>query len=157
MIGINSRLDTLQAAVLGVKLKRLAEYTRTRQSNATRYETLFAVEGLDQYIELPKAGSTSFHVWNQYGVRVRDGRRDALKAHLQMQGIGSEIYYPIPLHQQECYAALGYARQSLPETERAAREILHLPIYPELTIDEQLSVVDAVQSFYAAQSAAKAA
>ncbi len=157
LIGINSRLDTIQAAILEVKIKRLGDYTRTRQANAARYDMLFAEAGLQSYFELPKAGPAAFHVWNQYGIRVRNARRDELKTHLQVRGVGSEIYYPIPLHQQECYRDLGYATGSLPETERAAAEMLNLPIYPELTIDEQLTVVEAVKSFYDAVSRRRAA
>ncbi len=157
LIGINSRLDTIQAAILEVKIKRLGDYTRTRQANAARYEMLFASEGLDTQFELPIESPAAFHVWNQYGIRVLNGRRDELKAHLQSRGVGAEIYYPIPLHQQECYRDLGYATGSLPETERAAAEILNLPIYPELTIDEQLTVVEAVKSFYDAVSRRRAA
>lgn len=157
LIGINSRLDTIQAAILEVKIKRLGDYTRTRQANAARYPMLLAEAGLDSSMVLPKASVDSFHVWNQYGVRVLNGRRDELKAHLQSRGIGAEIYYPIPLHQQECYRDLGYCVGSLPETERAAAEILNLPIYPELTIEEQLTVVEAIKGFYAAGDARKAA
>jgi len=157
LVGINSRLDTIQAAVLEVKIKRLGDYTRTRQANAARYETLFSAAGLDEQFELPTTNTDSFHVWNQYGIRVLHGRRDQLKAHLQSVGVGAEIYYPIPLHQQECYRDLGYADGSLPETERAAKEILHLPIYPELTIEEQLTVVETIESFYAVNAARKAA
>ena len=157
LIGINSRLDTIQAAILEVKLKRLGDYTRTRQANAARYASLFQAAGIDAEFVLPQASLASFHVWNQYGIRVLNGRRDELKASLQSQNIGAEVYYPIPLHQQECYRDLGYADGSLPETERAAREILNLPIYPELTIDEQLTVVETIKSFYATQSARRAA
>ncbi len=157
LVGINSRLDTIQAAILEVKIKQLDEYTRTRQANAARYETLFKSAGLESEFALPQASSDSYHVWNQYGIRIRDGRRDELKAHLQARGVGAEIYYPIPLHQQECYLDLGYAEGSLPETERAAKEILHLPIYPELTIEEQMTVVETIESFYQSTAAKKAA
>ncbi len=157
LIGINSRLDTIQAAILEVKIKRLGDYTRTRQANAARYEMLFGSAGLDTQFELPIESPAVFHVWNQYGIRVLNGRRDELKTHLQSRGVGAEIYYPIPLHQQECYRDLGYATGSLPETERAAAEMLNLPIYPELTIEEQLTVVEAVKSFYDAVSRRRAA
>lgn len=149
VIGINSRLDTIQAAVLNVKMNRLNDYTHTRQANAARYDAWFAETGLNEQFELPKTTPGAFHVWNQYGIRVPEGRRDALKTHLQDRKIGAEIYYPIPLHMQDCYRSLGYAQGCLPETERASAEILHLPIYPELTIDEQRTVVLAIQSFYA--------
>jgi dTDP-4-amino-4,6-dideoxygalactose transaminase len=148
VIGINSRLDTIQAAILGVKLQRLGSYTRTRQANADRYNKLFVSAKLDQEFELPYRHPGAFHVWNQFGIRVLNGERDALKAYLQSKGIGCEIYYAIPLHLQECYRSLGYLEGSLPETERAAREILHLPIYPELATQEQDRVIEAIRQFY---------
>lgn len=157
VIGINSRLDTIQAAILGVKIKHLNQYTHARQANAERYEVLFQEAGLTDCFELPKTDPNAFHVWNQYGIRVRDNRRDALKAHLQSQSVGAEIYYPIPLHLQECYTNLGYIQGCLPETEKASREILHLPIYPELHIEEQLRVVECVKEFYATAAYRKAA
>ncbi len=148
VIGINSRLDTIQAAILGVKLRRLSSYTSARQANAERYQKAFSNLQLDKQFELPYRHPAAFHVWNQYGIRVVDGERDALKAHLQTQGIGCEIYYPIPLHLQECYQSLGYTKGSLPETEKAAREILHLPVYPELSLEEHSRVVHAIGQFY---------
>jgi len=148
VIGINSRIDTIQAAILNVKMNHLNEYTHARQANAARYDQWFAEAGLQDKFVLPKTSPGAFHVWNQYGIRVPEGRRDALKAHLQERKIGAEIYYPIPLHMQDCYRSLGYAQGCLPETERASSEILHLPIYPELTIQEQQTVVGAIQSFY---------
>ncbi len=148
VIGINSRLDTIQAAILGVKMQMLQSYTHARQANADRYQKMFASAKLDQEFELPYRHPGAFHVWNQYGIRAVNGERDALKAHLQSQGIGCEIYYPIPLHLQECYRSLGYVEGSLPETERAAREILHLPVYPELAVEEQNRVIEAIGQFY---------
>jgi len=131
----------------------LNEYTHSRQANATRYHQWFSeaeIEaGTQGRFDLPKTIPGALHVWNQYGIRVHEGRRDQLKAHLQEQKIGAEIYYPIPLHMQECYRSLGYAEGSLPETERASKEILHIPIYPELTLLEQRAVVDAIECFYA--------
>ncbi|MDX1947222.1 MAG: DegT/DnrJ/EryC1/StrS family aminotransferase [Pirellulaceae bacterium] len=140
VIGINSRLDTIQAAALNVKLSRLAEWTAQRSANARRYDELFAAAGLAGQIDLPRSLSHCDHVWNQYTIRV-PGRRDAVKAQLAEAGVGSEIYYPVPLHLQECYRHLGYKPGSLPATERAAREVLSLPIFPELTADEQHTVV----------------
>ncbi len=157
VIGINSRLDTIQAAILGVKIKRLAQYTQARQANAARYEMLFQEAGLLEHFDLPKSDRAAGHVWNQYGIRVRENRRDALRAHLQSQSVGAEIYYPIPLHQQVCYEDLGYREGCLPETEKAAREILHLPIYPELQIAEQLRVVECVKTFFATAAYRQAA
>lgn len=156
-VGINSRLDTIQAAVLEVKLRKLDSYTRARQANAARYADLFQDAGLVGEFSLPYHDSHANHVWNQYGIRVTDGRRDDLKSYLQGRGIGCEIYYPVPLHEQQCYRNLGYKLGSLPETESAAREILHLPIYPELTIDEQVRVVDGIRSFYAQGTMRRAA
>lgn len=147
-IGINSRLDTLQAAVLTVKLKKLEQYTRARQTNADRYAQIFAATQLGDVIGLPQQDPAAHHVWNQYGIRVHGGQRDALKKFLQEQRIGCEVYYPVPLHEQQCFRHLHCAKGSLPQTEIAAREILHLPIYPDLTIDEQTRVVEAIGKFY---------
>jgi dTDP-4-amino-4,6-dideoxygalactose transaminase len=99
-------------------------------------------------VQLPLKHPKGKHVWNQYGIRVPFGRRDALKAHLQQRGIGCEIYYPVPLHMQECFSDLGYSLGCLPHTEAAAREILHLPVYPELTEGEQDAVVEGIEAFY---------
>ena len=147
-VGINSRLDTLQAAALLVKTKRLADYTAARQTNANNYATLFEQSGLSQKVGLPFQDPAAFHVWNQYSLRVGEGRRDALKAYLQQNGVGCEIYYPVPLHQQQCFQSKSCSKVSLPETERAAREILHIPVYPELTSAEQHRVVDVIDQYY---------
>ena len=147
-VGINSRLDTLQAAVLGIKLRRLGRYTQARQANAARYADMFAKLGLNEALTLPYQDPAANHVWNQYGIRVHNGRRDALKSYLQKQGIGCEVYYPVPLHEQVCFQHCGMPLGSLPQTERAAREILHLPIYPELQLDEQQRVVESIAGFY---------
>jgi dTDP-4-amino-4,6-dideoxygalactose transaminase len=147
-VGINSRLDTLQAAVLNVKLPHLDAWTVERQANAIRYGDLFEACGLDRVLTLPVAAANCRHVWNQYIVRVPDGRRDALRTHLSECKIGSEIYYPVPLHLQQCFASLGYAPGSLKESERAAAETLALPIFPELTADEQRTVVRAIVAFF---------
>jgi dTDP-4-amino-4,6-dideoxygalactose transaminase len=148
LLGINSRLDTLQAAVLLVKLARLEQYTQARRRNADRYTDLFRNAQLHETIQLPFRDARGVHVWNQYGIRIPYGRRDALKQHLTNLGIGTEVYYPVPLHMQECFADLGYSLGCLPHTETAAREILHLPIYPELTEQEQEAVVEGIESFY---------
>jgi dTDP-4-amino-4,6-dideoxygalactose transaminase len=148
LVGINSRLDTMQAAVLAVKIKHLDSYTQARCAHAARYKELFQASQLHEIVELPRKQPKATHVWNQYGIRVPHGRRDALKAHLQQKGIGCEVYYPVPLHMQECFSDLGYSLGCLPNTESAAREILHLPVYPELTPAEQESVVEAIESFY---------
>jgi dTDP-4-amino-4,6-dideoxygalactose transaminase len=150
LVGINSRLDTLQAAVLSVKLPYLDGWARQRQVNAQRYHTLFSEYGLDKIITLPETARAATHVWNQYTIRVPDGQRNMLREHLTAAKIGTEIYYPVPLHEQKCFASLGYQLGSLPETEMAARETLALPIFPELTADEQRTVVAAIAGFFGA-------
>lgn len=154
VVGINSRLDTIQAALLGVKLKRLDSWTEKRQQHAAKYDAMFRGRGLHEQIGLPSEIAGRSHVWNQYTVRVGGGQRDALKAHLASRKIGSEIYYPVALHQQQCYASLGYREGSLPETERAAQEVLSLPVFPEMTERELVAVVDAVCDFCAQQQVA---
>ena len=148
LVGINSRLDTIQAAILGVKMAHLESYAQARGTHAQRYKELFEACRMTDTVQLPLKHPKSKHVWNQYGIRVPYGRRDALKAHLQAQGIGCEIYYPVPLHMQECFSDLGYSVGCLPHTEAAAREILHLPVYPELTEGEQEAVVEGIAAFY---------
>ncbi len=157
-IGINSRLDTIQAAALAIKMKHLESYTAARQANADNYTKLFAESKVDsEVLSLPMVDPAANHVWNQYSLRVSDGKRDDLRAYLAQRGIGSEIYYPIPLHQQECFAYCGYAEGSLPESERASKEILHLPIYPELSLDEQRTVVAAITEYFVSGHARSAA
>ena len=119
----------------------MSKWNQQRRDNALRYRELFEKAGLDNYIGLPTAIPNRGHVWNQYTIRVQDGKRDALRAHLAAASIGSEIYYPLPLHLQPCFAPLGYEKGSLPETERAADEVLSLPIFPALTVAEQRTVV----------------
>jgi dTDP-4-amino-4,6-dideoxygalactose transaminase len=150
VVGINSRLDTFQAAVLRVKMQHLPAAVEARQQNAIRYGKMFSDAGLidDGQITLPLRDPHAFHVWNQYSIRVGQGRRDGLKAYLSEQGIGTEIYYPIPMHRQPCFASLAVNREGLPETEAACVEVLNLPIYPELRIDEQQRVVEAIGKFY---------
>lgn len=147
VVGINSRLDTFQAAVLGVKLQYLADSVRARQENAGRYNEMFQDADIGDRIVLPWSDPNAYHVWNQYSIRVQNGQRDALRAHLAAESIGSEIYYPIPIHRQECYANLNWPKDSLPETDRAAADILNLPIYPELTVEEQEVVVKSIGRF----------
>jgi dTDP-4-amino-4,6-dideoxygalactose transaminase len=148
VVGLNSRLDTLQAAVLNVKLRYLDAWTALRQANAERYAELFNEAGLDRVLTLPVAAKNCRHVWNQYVIRVPDGRRDTLRAFLNERKIGSEIYYPVPLHLQQCFRDLGYETGSLPHSERAAEETLALPIFPELTAREQRTVVSAISAFF---------
>ena len=147
-IGINSRLDSYQAAILNVKLPYLDAWTDARAANAQRYEELFASAGLQDEIATPKSVGNRRCVWNQYVIRVGGGRRDALRAFLTEKKIGTDIYYPLGLHQQECFAYLGYQPNDLPETLKAANEVLALPIYPELTAEEQEYLVESVRLFY---------
>lgn len=154
-IGICSRLDALQAAVLGVKLRYLKQWTEGRRRNAARYRTLFAEAGLrPTFLSLPEIKKNYYHIFNQFVIRTR--KRDSLREHLTQEGIGSEVYYPIPLHLQECYHDLGYRAGDLPESERAARETLAIPIYPELTLAQQCRVVGAIKDFYSPQRTPRA-
>ncbi len=148
VVGICSRLDSIQAAVLNVKLPHLDDWAVARRANAARYHELFSQCGLDRVLGLPKTGARQHHIWNQYVIRVPNARRDALREHLAQAKIGSEIYYPLALHQQQCFAYLGYGPGSLPESERAANETLALPIFPELTADEQKIVVARIADFF---------
>lgn len=149
VVGINSRLDTMQAAVLNVKLPHLPAWTEARISNAERYEEMFVESGLTEFMQLPKHQPNYKHVWNQYTVRVADSRDD-LRSYLSEQNVGSEIYYPIPLHQQKCFANVPQ-RFELPETERAAKEVLSLPVYPMMTIPEQEYAVKCISQFAVSQ------
>ena len=153
LVGINSRLDTIQAAVLNVKLTRLAQWSEQRKANARHYGELFASAGLSSQVVLPHAEPHCEHIWNQYTIRIHGGRRDAVKAQLAEAGVGSEIYYPVPLHLQECFRSLGYQPGSLPETERAANEVLSLPIFPELTAAERQTVVSRLRDILARPTA----
>jgi dTDP-4-amino-4,6-dideoxygalactose transaminase len=155
VVGINSRLDTIQAAILRVKLPHLDRWTEMREANADHYESLFQDYRLDRILQLPRRVGRNRHVWNQYVIRVPDGRRDALRQRLTDAQVGTEIYYPVPLHLQECFRSLGHGPKDFPESERAAQETLALPIYPELTGHEQRQVVEAVHSFFADGDARK--
>jgi dTDP-4-amino-4,6-dideoxygalactose transaminase len=146
-VGINSRLDTLQAAVLDVKLPHVDRWAAAREHHAARYTAAFAERGLGDWIVAPRPASGCRHVWNQFTIRVPGGRRDRLQQHLSERRIGSAIYYPVPLHLQKCFAPLGRPEGSLPATEQACREVLSLPVYPELTATEQDSVIAAVAEF----------
>lgn len=145
-IGGNFRIDELQAAVLRVKLKHLDGWTAGRQRNAAYYAAAFRDAGLDAHITLPRVPARGRHIFNQYVIRTP--RRDALRAFLTGRGIGTEIYYPVPLHRQVCFAHLGYAEGAFPESERAAAETLALPIYPELAEVQLAAVVTAVADFF---------
>jgi dTDP-4-amino-4,6-dideoxygalactose transaminase len=149
VVGVNSRLDALQAAVLKVKLKYLDQWNEARRANAARYERLFAEAGLEEIVT-PKVHADCHHIFHQYTIRCE--RRDELKAFLQREGVGTEVYYPVPLHLQECFSFLGHEMGELPETERAARECLSLPIYAELTDEQQRCVVEKIAEFYRGES-----
>ena len=148
LIGINSRLDSIQAAVLRVKLPHLDAWSSARQVNAARYGELFAAAGLTGHVTVPGEESRGRHVWNQYVVRVATGRRDELRTHLSGHGVGTEIYYPVPLHMQKCFEHLGWRTGDLPHTEQAAAETLALPIFPELTEAEQRTVVARIAEYF---------
>ena len=146
LIGGNFRIDELQAAVLRVKLKYLDGWTEGRQRNAAYYTQAFAHADLGARLRTPAAIPGGRHIFNQYVVRAQ--RRDALKEFLAQRGIGSEIYYPVALHQQKCFAYLGYEPGVFPESQLAAQETLALPIYPELQPQQLAHVVESVVDFY---------
>jgi len=142
IVGGNFRLDAIQAAVVSGKLPYLDQWTAARQYNAKRYDRLFAESGAP--IGLPRV-TTARHVFNQYVVRVAD--RDAMQASLKANSVGTEVYYPVPMHLQECFAYLGHSRGAFPESERAANETVALPIQPELTEEQARYVVDRIGAF----------
>jgi dTDP-4-amino-4,6-dideoxygalactose transaminase len=145
LVGGNFRMDALQAAVLRVKAPHLSAWTSGRRANAARYRTLFADAGLTGAIALPQEPPDRVHIFNQFVIRTPG--RDALKAHLDAQGIGNEIYYPVPFHLQPCFADLGFRRGDFPNAELAADECLAIPIYSELTPAQQETVVAVVAEF----------
>lgn len=149
LIGMNSRLDALQAAILRVKLPHLSDWAEVRRSNAMRYEELFAEYGLTDILKLPVTPETSVHVFNQYSIRVP--RRDELQRYLREQGIPTEIYYPSPLHLQPAFSYLGYRAGDFPQAEKACAEVLALPIFPELTAEQQQAVAATISEFYGHQ------
>ena len=150
-VGGNFRLDALQAAVVRVKLRHLDRWTDGRRANAGRYDRLFREAGLaPEPVVLPTRGPDGAegedrHVFNQYVIRVP--RRDELRAHLDAEGIPSQVYYPLPLHLQPCFADLGYREGQLPESERASRETVALPVYPQLSDEQAERIVDAIRRF----------
>ena len=146
-VGFNSRLDAFQAAVLRVKLRHLDAWTSLRRDVADRYRNLFASHGLEEMVGLPIERQGNFHVYNQFVIRVPATLRDSLRDYLTERKIGSEIYYPIPLHLQVCFASLGHKPGDFPHSEAAARETIALPIYPELTDAEQRYVVGSIRQF----------
>jgi dTDP-4-amino-4,6-dideoxygalactose transaminase len=148
VLGINSRLDAIQAAILRVKLPHLKRWTELRRENARRYDRLFRDHDLLTRVQLPVESEGCIHVYNQFSIRVK--KRDMLRKHLQACGVPTEIYYPSPLHLQPAYAFLGYSKGDFPNAESACKEVLSLPIYPELTADHLETVVAAIAAFYAA-------
>lgn len=149
VVGGNFRLDAIQAAIVTVKLRYLDSWTAGRERNAKKYEQLFADAKVPV---ITPSVVTDRHIFNQYVIRV--SRRNELQAYLHGKGIGTEIYYPVPLHLQECFAYLGYAPGALPESERAAKDTLALPIYPELAPQQLEYVVDCIREFMTASSSA---
>jgi len=145
LLGMNSRLDALQAAILRVKLRHLEQWTAGRRRNAQRYRELFREFRLESMVKSPVTPPRYAHVYNQFTIRVRE--RDALREHLQTRGIPTEIYYPKPLHLQKAFAYLGHKLGDFPECETASLEVLSLPIFPELTEEQQRSVVAAIADF----------
>jgi dTDP-4-amino-4,6-dideoxygalactose transaminase len=147
LVGGNFRLDTLQAAVVLTKLQYLDQWTRARQANAKGYGTLFASTGLirEGFVELPGIDKGR-HIFNQYVIRAK--QRDQLRQYLKEHSVETEIYYPVPLHLQECFLSLGYRAGDFPESERAAQATLALPIYPELSSSQREYVVETIDNFY---------
>lgn len=145
-IGGNFRIDEIQAAVLNIKLKHLDAWSAGRQRNARIYDSAFEAADLGKAVETPRAVPGLRHIFNQYVIRARD--RDKLRQHLMAAGVGTEIYYPVPLHLQECFAYLKHRKGDFPQAERAAEETLALPIFPELTEAQLRYVVQSVADFY---------
>ena len=149
-VGGNFRLDALQAAVLSVKLPYLDDWSAARQQNAAEYDKLFAAAGLEGKIVTPKAADyATRHIYNQYSILVKDGKRDALKAYLQEKSIGCAVYYPLCLHLQECFKNLGGKAGDCPVAEAISGEILAIPIYPESTTEMREYVVNTIKEFFA--------
>ena len=144
LVGGNFRLDALQAAVLRVKLKHLTRWTEMRRSNASRYRSLFEEMGLSKCVSVPE--DSAGHIYNQFVARFPD--RDRLQRFLREKGVETEVYYPVPLHQQDCFSDLGYRSGDFPNAEAAARDSLALPVYPEITEEQQKYVVDKIREFY---------
>ena len=146
VVGGNFRLDALQAAIVAVKLDYLDGWTSARQDNAARYRELFASAGLTDRVHLP-VEKENRHIYNQFVIRV-DAGRDELRSYLGEQGIGTEVYYPVPMHLQDCFSELGYQMGDFPVAEQAANQTLALPIYPELTESQQAYVVEKIGAFF---------
>jgi len=154
LVGGNFRMDAIQAGVLRVKAPHLAAWTEARRMNAQRYVRLFHEKGLHDRVTLPVEPAGLRHIFNQFVIRVAD--RDGLKAELDRRHIGNEIYYPVPFHLQPCFEYLGYRRGDFPVAERAANQSLAIPIYSELTLEQQQTIVDAIAEFEFHSSVARA-
>lgn len=144
-IGVNSRLDTIQAAILDIKLKYLDQYSAARRAAADRYDSLLSeIDGL----QTPVRAKNSTHVFHQYTIVIADGKRDALKQHLEAAGIPAMVYYPVPLNEQEAFRTIGAVVGSLNETERLCASVLSLPMHTELTEEQQVFITDTIKSFF---------
>jgi dTDP-4-amino-4,6-dideoxygalactose transaminase len=150
LLGMNSRLDTLQAAILLVKLRYLHDWTKARQRNADRYRDLFAQADLNQWVTLPVQPEGLEHVYNQFVIRVQ--RRDELREYLRLAGIPSEIYYPLPLHLQAAFTDLKYGVGAFPQAEAASQEVLAIPVFPTMTEQQQQTVVAVIGDFFAGRN-----
>jgi dTDP-4-amino-4,6-dideoxygalactose transaminase len=146
-MGWNSRIDALQAAILRVKLPWLNRWLDGRQAIARRYDALIDENHLGQFLHKPAVRPNLRHTFNQYVIRVANGQRDPLMQHLQSEGIGCEVYYPLPLHLQDVFAYLGYRQGDFPASEQACREVLALPMFPELSYEQQKRVIQTCASF----------
>jgi dTDP-4-amino-4,6-dideoxygalactose transaminase len=153
ILGGNFRLDALQAAILRVKYRHLDEWQQKRRERAAYYDRKFSAMGLRdaRLVQTPVAvyresGTRNFHTYHQYVIRIKD--RDKLQAHLKTSGVGTSVFYPLSLHQQQCFADLGYRHGDFPLSEKAAKEVLALPIYPELTAEQQDYIVDSIKGFF---------
>ncbi|MDR2136664.1 MAG: DegT/DnrJ/EryC1/StrS family aminotransferase [Synergistaceae bacterium] len=145
-VGMNSRLDAIQAAILDVKFRHLEEWNAERRVIADRYRMYFDMKNLGEFVTLPAELEGNFHIYHQYAIRVP--RRDELMARLEEQGLSTRVYYPLPLHLQKCFAFLGYGPGDFPESERLSRESLALPIFNGLLAEEQERLVNAIAKFY---------
>ena len=146
-VGINSRLDTIQAAILDIKLKHLEEWNAQRRKLAENYKILFAQNGLEEFLTTPHELNGNYHIYHQYVIKVHE-RRDDLMKFLDNLNIATRVYYPLALHLQPCFKYLGYKAGDFPEAEKLTREVLALPIFPELKFSEQEELVNAVKKFF---------
>ena len=146
-IGINSRLDAMQAAILDIKLRHLDEWNEQRRKSAEYYKLLFKAKGLHEFLSVPEELPGNVHIWHQYVVRVKE-RRDELMAFLEDKGVSARVYYPLPLHLQPCFRYLGYKEGDLPVSEELSREVMALPVYPGLTQEEQEEVAVRIAEFF---------